>query len=162
MRIFQKYFDKHWDCSFCCGQICFKTVPGGLWYVPVRMVWANGSGKFCRPRMTCLKILKISPILGKVALARWLLYFLHFADFDWAGLMQMNSHRFRSSWVELGQMLHMVWWHQACHWASRMSSCRHPDFWFLLFLDVPRIHADTSRKWLVETEIHLLSNSNTL
>ena len=36
MRISQKYFDKNRDCS--CGQICSKTVPGGLCYVPVRMV----------------------------------------------------------------------------------------------------------------------------
>ena len=146
MRIFQKYFDKNRDCSFSCGQICSKTFPGGLWYVPVRMVWARGPGKFCSLRMTAFKVLKMCSILEKLALALWFPYFLHFADFDRPGAMQMNSNSFRSSWVELRQMLHMVRWHQACHWASRMSSCRHPDFWFLWFADVPAVDATTSRK----------------
>ena len=82
MRFFQKYFDKNRDCSASCGQICSKTVPGGLWYVPVRMVCSRGPGKFCSPRLTGLKVLKMCSILEKVALARWFPYFLHFVDFD--------------------------------------------------------------------------------
>jgi hypothetical protein len=75
-RIFQKYFDKNRDCSASCGQIYSKTVPGGLWSVPVRMVWARGPGKFCSQRLTAAKVLKMCSILKKVALARWFPYFL--------------------------------------------------------------------------------------
>ena len=91
MRIFQKYFDKNRDCSASCGQICSKTVPGGLWYVPVRMVCSRGPGKFCSPRLTGLKVLKMCSILEKVALARWFPYFSHFVDFDEPWMLRMEK-----------------------------------------------------------------------
>ena len=91
MRFFQKYFNKNWHCSASCGQICSKTVPGGLWYVPVRMVCSRGPGKFCSPRMTAFKVLEMCSILEKVALARWFLYFLHFVDWDGPWVLRMEK-----------------------------------------------------------------------
>ena len=159
MWIFQKYFDENRDCSASCGQICSKTFPGGLWYVPIRMVWARGPGKFCSLRTNEVSVLRMCPTLRKVALPWWFLHFFHFTFFHWPGATQMNSNSFRSPWVKLRQMLHMVRWHQACHWASRISSCRHPNLGVLWFAAVPEVDATT---WLVETEILLLSKSNTL
>ena len=94
------------------------------------MVCSRGPGKFCSPRMTRGKVLKMCSILDKVALALCFAGFLNFVDFDRSGAIRMICERFRPPWAAFRQVWQLVRRHHGCYWAARMSLCRHQDSGF--------------------------------
>ena len=94
------------------------------------MVWSRGPGKFCAPRTTDFKVLKMCSILEKVALALCFTCFLNFVHFDRPGAIQMNYKNIRLPWAEFLHVLHMVRRHLGCYWTAIMSLYRHRDFGF--------------------------------